>query len=139
MRPKCGFWIVINWSQIGKMAMLQLFDMTSSSIFFDVILFDLPILVTVPSFMSISSLVLELTMPISFYKRLTRNLEIGNTPVWVLPTIWRMGPVTNIKFGTNVSNKMASLIKCYWMLQSARVKTFTVSELWRENQQGLRG
>ena len=29
-----------------------------------------------------------------------------------------------------------SLIKCYWILQNARVKAFTVSELLRETQQG---
>ena len=27
-----------------------------------------------------------------------------------------------------------SLIKCYWILQNARVKAFTASELLRENQ-----
>ena len=32
-----------------------------------------------------------------------------------------------------------SLIKCYWMLQNARVTAFTVSELLRENQQGWGG
>ena len=37
----------------------------------------------------------------------------------------------NTKFETNVSN-----IKCYWMLQNARVTAFTVSELLREKQQG---
>ena len=45
-------------------------------------------------------------MTIFFYKGLTRNPEIGNTPVWVLPNIWRLGRVRNTKFGTNVSNKM---------------------------------
>ena len=25
-------------------------------------------------------------------------------------------------------------MKCYWMLQNAKVRAFTVSELWRENQ-----
>ena len=45
-------------------------------------------------------------MTISFYKRLTRDPEIGNTPVWVLPNIWRLGRVRNTKFGTNLSNKM---------------------------------
>ena len=45
-------------------------------------------------------------MTISFYKGLTRNLEIGNTPVWNLPNIWRLGWVRNTKFGTKVSNKM---------------------------------
>ena len=28
------------------------------------------------------------------------------------------------------------LIQCYYMLQNARVTAFTVSDLWRENQQG---
>ena len=45
-------------------------------------------------------------MTISFYKGLTRNLEIGNTPVWVLPNIHRLGWVRNTKFGTIISNKM---------------------------------
>ena len=138
MRPKYGFWIVINWSQIGKMAMLQLFDMTSSSIFF------WRYIVCLANFSYWSKFHVNIItgsgiMTIFFYKGLTRNPEIGNTPVWVLRAIWRMGPVTNIKFGTNVSNKMTSLIKCYWMLQNARVKTVTVSELRRENQQGVRG
>ena len=45
-------------------------------------------------------------MTIFFYKGLTRNPEIGNTPVWVLPNIWRLGRVMDTKFGTNVSNRM---------------------------------
>ena len=45
-------------------------------------------------------------MTISFYERLTRNPEIGNTPVWVLPNIWTLRRVRNTKFDTNVSNKM---------------------------------
>ena len=45
-------------------------------------------------------------MTISFYKELIRNPEIGNTPVWVLTNIWRLGWVKNIKFDTKVCNKM---------------------------------
>ena len=45
-------------------------------------------------------------MKIFLYKGLTRNPEIGNTPVWVFSIIWRLGWVRNTKFGTNVSNKM---------------------------------
>ena len=45
-------------------------------------------------------------MTIFFYKRLTRNPEIENNPVWVLPNIWRLGRVMDTKFGTNVSNRM---------------------------------
>ena len=44
-------------------------------------------------------------MAISFYKGLSRNREIGNTPFWVFPNIWRLGWIRNIKFGTSVSNK----------------------------------
>ena len=43
---------------------------------------------------------------ISFYKGLTRNPEIRNTLVWVLPNIWRLGQGRNTKFGTSISNKM---------------------------------
>ena len=46
-------------------------------------------------------------MTILFYKRLTRNPEIGNTPVWVLLNICRWGRVMDTKFGTNVSNRIS--------------------------------
>ena len=45
-------------------------------------------------------------MTIFVYKGLTRNPEIGNTPLWVLPNIWELGEVRDTKFGKNVSNKM---------------------------------
>ena len=69
---------------------------------------------------------------IFFYKGLTRNVEIGNIAIWVLPNIWRLVQERDTKFGTNVSNK------CYWMLQNAKVTAFTISELLRENRQGVR-
>ena len=96
----------------------QFLDMTSSSNFLDV-LFLLPSLVTGPSFMYISSLVVELWQSGNW-----------NTPVWVLPNIWRLGQVRNCNLAR------MSLIKCYWMLQNARVIPFTVFELLRENQRG---
>ena len=43
---------------------------------------------------------------ISFCKGLSRNLEIGSTPVWVLPNIWRLERVRNTKLGMELSNKM---------------------------------
>ena len=61
-------------------------------------------------------------MKISFYKILTRNPEIGNTPVWVLPNIWRLGWVRNTKFGTNVSNKM--------LLNAAKCHGYTFYHFW---------
>ena len=45
-------------------------------------------------------------MTILFYKGLTRNPEIGNTPVSALPNIWRLGWVRDTKFGTNAFNKI---------------------------------
>ena len=67
-----------------------------------------------------------------FYKALTRNPEIRNTPVWVFPNIWRLG-----KLGIPNLAQM-SVRKWYWMLQNAKVAAFTVSELLWENQQGVK-
>ena len=93
--------------------------MTLSPISFDVVLFLLLSLVTGPSSMSISSLVLEL---IFFYKRLTRILEIGNTTVWVLPNIRRLGWVRDTKFGRNVSNEM--------LLNAAECQGYSFYRFW---------
>ena len=68
-------------------------------------------------------------MTIYFFKGLTRNPEIGNNPVWVLSSIWRLVPV---KFGRSFSNKMLLNAK------NDRVTSFTIYEL-RENQQGEPG
>ena len=52
-------------------------------------------------------------MTIFDYKGLTRNLEIGNTPIWVLPNIWRLEWVRDAKPDTNVSNeKLLDAAKC---------------------------
>ena len=59
------------------------------------------------------------------YKGLARNTEIGNTPMTVLPNIWRLGQVKDTKFGTNVSNeKLLKALKCkdysfycFWVIQ----------------------
>ena len=66
-------------------------------------------------------------MTIFFYKGLTRNQEIGNTTVWVLPKIWRLERVMDTKFGINVPNRT---------LQNSRVTAFTVFELLKEIQLG---
>ena len=84
--------------------MPQFSDMMPSSDFSDVVVFLLSSLVTGPSFMSV--LLVLITGTIFLYKRLTRNLEIGNTPTWVLPNISRLGQVWDTKFDTNVSNEM---------------------------------
>ena len=123
MHPESSFQIAPNWLYTRKMAMTSQFsDMTLLPIFFDVVLFLLSSLVTGRSFMSLS-LVLELLQ----FLFIRDWPEIGNTPIWVLPNIWRLGQVKNIKFGTNISNKMLlNAAKC-------QVTAFTVSELLREN------
>ena len=64
---------------------------------------------------------------IFFYKGLTRNPEIGNKPVWVLPNIWRLGWVTDTKFDTNISNRMLlNAAKC-------QVTAFNAFELLTKN------
>ena len=52
-------------------------------------------------------------MTIFVYKGMTRNPEIKNTPVWVLPNIYRLSRVSDTKFGTNVSSeKLLNARKC---------------------------
>ena len=107
----------------------QFSDMMSTSIFFDIALFLLSSLVTGPSFMSISSLVLELWQ-FSFIKD------------W--PEIWKSEippsefyPLSGDRGELWIANlAQMSLIECYWMLQNSRVTAFTVFELLRENQLG---
>ena len=94
-----------------------------SSKFFDVVVFPLLSLVTDSRFMSISLLVLELWQ--FSYKRdwpEIQKLEI--------PNIWRLGRVRDTK-----NSVWISPIKCYWMLQNARVTAFIVFELLRQNKQ----
>ena len=60
------------------------------------------------------------------------SLRDWNTRVWVLPNIWSLGQVKNTKFGTNAFSKMLlNATKC-------QVYSFTVSELLRENHQGVK-
>ena len=64
-------------------------------------------------------------MKVFAYIGLTRNLEIVNTPVWVLPSILRLGEVRDTKFGPNVSNKMllnapkceGCGFYCFWVIK----------------------
>ena len=61
-------------------------------------------------------------MTIFFYKGLTRNPEVGNTHVWVFPNIWRLGPVMDTKFGTNVSNRV--------LLNAAKFHGYSLYRFW---------
>ena len=113
------------WSKIGKMTVMSQFsDMTSSSSFFNVVSLLPSSLVTGSSFMSISSLVLELWQ-FSFIRDWPeiQKLEIPPSKFWPISELG-MPNLTRLY-----------LVKWYWMLQNIRVTAFTVSELLRENQQ----
>ena len=61
-------------------------------------------------------------MTIYFYKKLTRNLEIGNTTVWVLPNIWRLDGVKDTKFGMDVCNEM--------LLNAEKYQSYSFYRFW---------
>ena len=107
----------------------QFSDMTSSSNFFDVVLFLLSSLVTGPSFMSMSSLVLELWQ-FSFIRDWPeiRKSEILPSEFCSISENWGKLWIPNLA--------RMSPIKYYWMLQNSRVRALTVFELLRENQLG---
>ena len=105
IQPESGFWIapnILTWCHRQ---------------FFDVALFLLSSLVTGPSFMSISSLVLELWQ-FSFIRDWPEIRELEILPYEFYPYLVQM-----------------SLIKYYWMFQNVRVITFTISESLRVSQQ----
>ena len=78
---------------------------TSWSNFFSVVVFLLSSLVTGPSFISLSLLVLELWQFLSI-RDWSEIRKSGNAPVWAFPNIWRLGWIWDFKFGRNVSNEM---------------------------------
>ena len=133
MRPWSGFRIALSWPYIERMTMTsQFIYMKSASNFFDVAMFILSSLVTSPSFMSISLLVLELRQ-FSFIKDWPEIRKSEIPPPEFCP-ISRDCSKLGIP---NFARIRVSLKKCYYMLQNARVKAFTVSELLSENQQRL--
>ena len=103
--------------------------MTSLSKFFDGILFLLSSLVTSLSFMSVSSQVLELWQ-FSFMRDWPEILktEIHPSGFYPMSGDWDKLGIPNLA--------RMSLVKCYQMLQNAKVTPLNVSELLRENQQG---
>ena len=80
----------------------QFSDMASSSKVFDVVLF----LFSYWSRVHVNIITVSGVVAVFFYKRLTWNSEIRNTPVKILASIWRLARVRDAKFGTSVSNKM---------------------------------
>ena len=79
--------------------------------FFDVVIIVLSGLVSGPSFMLTSSLVLEFWQVLAIKGGLTENPEIENIPVWDLSNIWRQGQFTDTKSSMNASNKMLVIVQ----------------------------
>ena len=104
MRPESGLWMPANWQQIANATMTSQFvawrhSQTSLA---------LPFFCCQVSYCSkfhFNIMTVFGVMTIFLYKKLTKNPEIGNTRVWFLPNIWRLGQVRNTKFCTTVSNK----------------------------------
>ena len=96
--------------------------------FFDVVLFLLSSVVGVSSFMSISLLVLELWQ-FSFTKDWPEIRKSAIPPSRFCPLSENWG-----ELGIPNLARMF-LIKCYYMMQNAKVKAFTVIEILRETQQ----
>ena len=116
--PESGLRTAPNWPKIRKMTMTSQFsDMTSTSNFFDVVLFLLSSLVTGPSFMSITSLVLELWQ-FSFIRDWSeiRKSEIPPSGFCRKSRDWGKLWVPNLA--------QMCLKKCYWMLKNSRVTAF---------------
>ena len=126
--PESGLWTAPNWPKIRKMTMTsQFFDMTSTSKIFEVFLFLLSSLVTGTSFISVSSVVLELWQ-FSFIRNWPEIRKSETPPSEFCPISgdWDKLWVPNLA--------RMSLMECYWMLQNSRVAAFTVFDLLRENQ-----
>ena len=99
----------------------QFSDITPSSVFFWCCFVSL-VKVSYWSKFHANIITASRLMKIFFCKGLTRNLEIGNTPVWVLPNIWRLGQVKHTKFGMNVSNEM--------LLIAAKCQGYSFYHFW---------
>ena len=72
-------------------------------------------------------------MIIFVYKGLTRNTEIGNTPVWGMLIIWRLEQVRDTKFGMNVP--------CKKLLNAAKRQGYSIYPFWitKKKQTGVWG
>ena len=121
MRPESGFWISPNWPKTGKTVMTsQFFDIRLSLNFFDVALFLLSSLVTVPIFMSLSSLVLELWQ--FLFIRDWPKIRKRDCPRLSFAQYLETGRVKKTKFGTNISDKM--------LLNAAKWQGYSFYRFW---------
>ena len=125
MLPESGLRIAPNCPGIEKMTMRSQFSqMTSSSIVFYFFLFSLSSLVTGPSFISVSSLVLELWQ-FNFIRDWPEICKLETLSPEFCPISEDWG---------ELGKPNLALIKCYEILQNTKITVFTISRLFRENQ-----
>ena len=103
MHPKSGFWMAANHFHKSKK------DNGVTICWHDVIVkIFWRCCVSLVKFSYLSKFHVNIiTVPgvittIFVYKGLTGNREIRNTPVWVLPNIWRLGSIRDTTFSTNL-------------------------------------
>ena len=118
---QCVWNLVSGWLQIGhklkKAVTPQFVDMMSSSIFLLLLFVFWCCCVFLVKFSYCSKFHVNIItgsgiMTIFINKELTKNPEMGNTPIWDLSSIWRLWQVKDTKFGKNVSNVLLNNAKC---------------------------
>ena len=122
-----GFRMAANWPQIEKGSDTTIcwhdaiINFLFVCLFFDVAVFSLSSLVIAPSFMSISSLVLELWQfsLIENWPKI-RKWEILQSEIC---------PVSGDYGKLRIRNLAKMSLMFYWIMQNARVTAFTISEL----------
>ena len=119
MHPKSSFWIASNW----KMTMASQFvNMKSSSNFFWRRYFVFLVKFSYCSKFHINIITGSGVMTIDYYKGLTKNPKIRNTPVWVLRNIWILENIRNTRFGSDVPNKI--------LLNAAKFQGYSFYYFW---------
>ena len=119
MPLQSGFRITPNWPWIGKMTMTWRHDIIFK--FFWHCFVSFVKFSCWPKF-HVNIINCSGLTTIYFYKGMTRNLEIGDNPVWVLANIWRLGQFRDAKFSADVPNEL--------LLNSAKCQRYSFYHLW---------
>ena len=106
--------------------MPEFVNMTWSSNFINVVVFSLSSFFSKFDFFIITGFGV---MTNFVYKGLTRNLEYGNTRLWIFPYKWALKQASNMQFGANISNKkllIAVKVHAYcfyhfWVINGKRI------------------
>ena len=129
IRPPGGFKLAINRKKDND---VKTYRNGVTVNFFDVAVFLLSSLLTGGPRFNINIITGSGVMTIIVYKELTRNPEIKNLPIWILPNIWRLGLLRDIKFGKNVSDKkLLNAAKCQGLFPNCQITLSITLKLLR--------